>query len=236
MRRQLCDTISLMEENRGIVQEETVKKLKEIRKDFLKDCNDFKAELQPAITDVRAGNKEMDSISELLKTFIEKDFSPENIEIKLNEFETDIERIKSIEEMEKYTSLKKLHFTFIGKENTISISEQIGKSFIMYMNVDNQEENVRGHFQKLMNISESVHEKDKPIFFWADCPRAVPGEEEKENIIEERMDSIITFQNLMTAEKECFVRIPQQAQEICLKDFVSRHKVPLKIKCPSSLR
>ena len=225
-----------MENNRGVVSEDTVEELKVIQKGFIKVCNDFKAALQPAICNVRSGEANVDSISELLQNYIDNEYSPENIDLKMNGFESEIKRIDTIKEMEEYASTKEIDFRFISKEYLLSLTDQIGKCFIMYMDLENKDQKTMDYFQKLMNVPQSCLERNKPKYIWADCPREGHDGEETMNMIEERRDGVITFDNLLTCNKECFVRIPQMAQQFCQRRDAPRQRVPLRIKCPSSIR
>ena len=105
-RRDLGDIITLMEENKTIINENTLEELQEISKEFEKMRNDYKAQLQTMLIAVRADEEEMSAISELISTFIDNDYSPENIAIKLEDYEEDLQRINVIKEWREFTSIK----------------------------------------------------------------------------------------------------------------------------------
>ena len=87
--------------------------VQEISKEFEKMRNDYKAKLQTMLIAVRADKEEMSAISELISTFIGNDYSPENIAIKLEDYEDDLQRIKVIKEWQEFTSIKgieRFHF------------------------------------------------------------------------------------------------------------------------------
>ena len=115
------------------------------------------------------------------------------------------------------------------------MSEQVGLTYVMYMDLDNRNQKVQDFFQRLINkAAKKKDDTDKPKFFWSDCQENT-DEDGKLDTIEERMDTTVTFKDMLTEAPACVVRIPKSVQEICMKDDISRAEIlEMKIKCPSS--